>query len=215
MDFEKESDADLLVFMATKDDAAGSRAARGVFYQRNVEEVFRRLRGLGRQLGGDQGVEDLVAVTFQQAWERAHQFEPQSADPKIQGRQVVTWLCRIAMNLFRNMLRKRSRLPLLQPLAEDETWREKPESTVRLSPEESAAVEAALQDLSDRDRTVLLQTLQWWDVEASRSRMPKGVAQALAKELGITTSNICQIRLRTFRKVESILKERLRVRTAR
>lgn len=212
MDFDDESDADLLVCMATKDDAAGSRAAWDAFYLRHVEEVFRRIRkACGRQLGGDQGVEDLVAVTFQRAWSRAHQFEPRSNDREVQRREVVAWLCRIAKNLFLNMLREQSKLTV-QPMPEE--LPEPAAATTRLSPEESAAVAAALAELSDRDRTVLLRSLDWWDFETRRSRMPKGVAKALADELGTTTTNICQIRLRTFRRVESMLKERLQARSA-
>lgn len=212
MDYENESDADLLLWMSVRDDPK-SRTACEAFYRRHALEVFQRTRRAYRQrLGGDQGVEDLVAVTFQQACQRAHTFEPKSEDPKIQGRQVVAWLCRIAKNLFLNMLREQAKLPTV-PIPED--LPEPSYSGSEHSSDRLAVAKAVLEhDLDERERTVLLETAEWMDDQSGQSRMPKGVAKNLAARLQTTVDNVRQIRLRALKKFEAKLVQRLQARTA-
>lgn len=211
MDHENESDADLLLWMSVTDDPQ-SRAACEVFYRRHALDILRYIRRYRQRLGGEQGVEDLVAVAFQKACDRAGTFEAQSKDPKIQRRQVVAWLCRIAKNLFLNMLREQAKLPTM-PIPED--LPEPSYSGSEHSSDRLALAKAVLEhDLDDRERTVLLETAEWMDDQSGQSRMPKGVAKNLAARLQTTVDNVRQIRLRALKKFEAKLVQRLQARTA-
>jgi len=209
MEFEDETDADLLVYMTTDDPRASE--AWSVFYQRHAPEVYRRLRHrFGDQLG-DHGVMDLHSETFQRAFKKAVKFEPKSTDPGIQARQVIAWLCRIANRLFLNMLREQAKLPT-KPLPDD-----LPEPKAgEAAPDRWVLVAREVIDnvLNDLERTVLLETANWMDTATGKSNMPRGVAKAFADRLGTTVANIRQIRRRTLVKFEMLVSTRIEQRSA-
>ena len=217
MAFETDSDADLLGYMAMQeDDPDGALAAWGEFFVRHRTALFRIVReSYGHQLGGDSGAGDLVAEVFRRAYARAGSFTPRSDDPDTIRRSVLAWLCRIAKRLFLDLLREDEKLPMLA-LVEDED--EDEAETIAVEAEESEepkdrenerlpALRAVLEEMSERDRVVLIETMQWYDHETGKSQMPKGVASELAARLGTTTANLRKIRQRAL----ATLQERLGV----
>jgi RNA polymerase sigma factor (sigma-70 family) len=215
MEIEKESDADLLVLMSIREDKQSADAAH-VFYRRHVEALFSRIRStFGRQLTV-QVVEELVVDTFQRAWERAGRFTPQHADPAVQRLQVVAWLNRIANRIFLDEVRRRAGTPV-QPFPEDfpePADRETPAPDESLQRSRARIAREVLDGLDELERTVLIETARWMDIDTGKSRMPKGVAKELADRLGISTMNLRQIRRRVFDKFEMRLRERLTERDA-
>lgn len=210
MEFDNESDADLLVYMQVQDSKA--MAAWGVFYKRHGPEVYRRLRHSFRQQLGDDGVEDLHILTFQKALERAHRFEAKSDDRKAQARQVIKWLCKIARNLFLNSLRQQFKMPPV-PFSEDLPASQVSEEAV--SDDRIAAAREVLDnDLSDLERTVLLVTATWMDSATGESNMPRGAAKALADQLGTKAVNMTQIRKRALAKFGKLVSKRVEQRSA-
>lgn len=210
MEFDNESDADLLVYMQVQDSKA--MAAWGVFYRRHAPEVYRRLRHRFRGQLGDDGVEDLHTLTFQRAFDRAHKFKARSDDREVQAKQVIEWLCKIARNLFLNLLREQDKMPTV-PFPEDLS-----EPQVREGPVSDDLLEAAREvldnDLSDLERTVLLDTATWMDTATGKSNMPKGAAKALADRLGTKAVNMTQIRKRALAKFEKLVSKRVEQRSA-
>lgn len=210
MDFDNESDADLLVYMQVQDSKA--MAAWGVFYKRHAPEVYRRLRHSFQRQLGDDGVEELHTLTFQKAFERAHRFEARSDDRKAQARQVIKWLCKIAKNLFLNSLRQQLKMPTV-PFTEDPPAARFSEEAVSDDLIE-AAREVLDNDLSDLERTVLLETATWMDTATGESNMPRGAAKALADRLGTKAVNMTQIRKRALAKFEKLFSKRIEQRSA-
>ncbi len=210
MEFDNESDADLLVYMQVQDSKA--MAAWGVFYKRHAPEVYRRLRHSFRKQLGDDGVVELHTLTFQKAFERAHRFEARSDDRKAQARQVIKWLCKIARNLFLNSLRQQLKMPTV-PFSEDPPAAQVSEEAVSDDLIE-AAREVLDNDLSDLERTVLLETATWMDTATGESNMPRGAAKALADQLGTKAVNMTQIRKRALAKFEKLVSKKVEQRSA-
>lgn len=209
MEFDDESDADLLVYMQMDDPQA--KAAWGAFYERHAPEVYRRLRHRFRAQLGDAGVEDLHTLTFQRAFERANKFEPRSADRLVQAGQVIEWLCKIARNLFLNSQREQLKMPTV-PFSEDTPAQVSEEAVADDLLE--AAREVLDNDLSDLERTVLLDTATWMDTSTGKSNMPRGAAMALADRLGTKAVNMTQIRKRALAKFEKLVSKRVEQRSA-
>jgi RNA polymerase sigma factor (sigma-70 family) len=208
MAFETDTDADLLGYMAMEeDDPGGARAAWGAFFVRHRESVFRHVRrAYGSQLGGDAGAADVCAETFRRAFDKASTFSPRAEDPEVVRRQVVAWLCKIAKSIFRDLLRKRAKLPVLA-LVEDVPSDDDPDGEVPTDDESEqlARAKEAWAELDDRERTVLVETMEWFNNQTGASQMPKGVAKELADRLGTTTANLRQIRRRALAKFEARL----------
>jgi len=209
MEFDDETDADLLVYMQTDDPQA--KAAWGAFYRRHCEQVYRRLRHRFREQLDDAGVRDLHTLTFQQAFAKADTFKAKSPDRPTQEREVVAWLCTIANNLFLNLRREQAKLPTV-PFPDD--LPEPDESEAVPSRRVLAAREVLENGLTDMERTVLLETADWIDLVTGKSNMPKGVAKALADQLGTTVANIRQIRKRALAKFEKLVSPMIEQRSA-
>ena len=114
-DPEAGNDADLLAYMAMAgDDPAGARAAWEAFYRRHADYLYAVcLRAYGPLLGGDAGAADLVADTFQRAYQRAVTFDPVGIDdPERLRLRTRAWLSRIAQRLAQTALRSRGRMPI-------------------------------------------------------------------------------------------------------
>jgi RNA polymerase sigma factor (sigma-70 family) len=206
--YASDTDADLLVYMAMKDEDPGAaREAWAEFYTRHagyLQAVCQR--AYGDLLGGDTGVGDLVAESFRRAFDRAHQFTAvDAAGPDDLRRRVRAWLGRIAQRLFQDALRSRRRLGLVHVEAED--WDRIPAPEPAAVPD-LARVERvcqALSQLSDREQRVLRVTFQWYRPGQTQQRLPSEVVDGLAEALETTPENLRQIRRRALEKVRASL----------
>lgn len=210
MAFETDSDADLLGYMAMQeDDPDGARAAWGEFFTRHRGTLFRIVReSYGSQLGGDSGAGDLVAEVFRRAYAKSASFTPRSAEPEALRRSVIAWLCRIAQRLFLDLLEESKKLPMTALVEDDlESVMVNPDGSDDRENERLPALRAVLAEMPERDRVVLIETMQWYDHKAGKSQMPKGVARDLAARLGTTPPTLRKIRQRAL----ATLQERLGV----
>ena len=203
-----ETDADLLVFMAlADDDPAVARAAWDELYRRHVGYLYGVcLRAYGRLLGGPAGASDLVADTFQRAYEHAATFDDGGVgDPERLRLRVRCWLGRIAERLAMTVLRGRSRLPT--QLLDLDQWQSVAGADLppEPAPERIERVRQAVGSLSEREQLVIRVTFHWYQPGREHQRLPNDVAADLAASLHTTPENLRQIRRRALRKIRAWL----------
>lgn len=226
LSFATDSDEDLLAYMAMKTDDPGSaRAAGSEFFCRHRDFVFKVLkkRGLARRLGGEDLLEDLVLDTFATAYASAGNYRPCGSDDPVGHRRAArAWLMGIAKNKI---------LMALQPgpsVVAGVSLDDEPILQVRVPvPDSDDADDAALgpraawtrtvkrligealDQLTDRERDVVLTSLEFYDPAAKHQRLPNAESQALARQLNTTTANIRKLRERALGKIRSHVEEGL------
>tara|TARA_B100000965_G_scaffold401071_1_gene424162 strand:+ start:293 stop:877 length:585 start_codon:yes stop_codon:yes gene_type:complete len=139
-----------LVVRARAELAGGSHAAFGELYRRHSGEVFRFVRKLS---GDDALADDVVQDTFLRVLRSLERFD--------ERRAFRPWLARIARNAAFDALRERQKLTggrELSESAEPETGSRIGERVAGL--EAAALARAALDDLPDEQRALLLQRHQ-------------------------------------------------------
>src|SRR5262249_9564015 len=81
-----------------------------------------------------------------------------------------------------------------------------PRARTVVSSERVERIRHALQIvLSEREREVVITTLQYFNVELGRSVMPPEAVSELAQRLGVTTASIRKTRERTYEKLRAWL----------
>ena len=131
-------DADLIVRVGRGDRPAAQR-----LMARNLPRIL----GLARRMLGDEmEAEDVAQETFIRVWKAAPRWEPG-------GARVSTWMCRIAINLCYDRLRKRREvLTDRVPEQVDQT----PDQEAAMTRAESGdRIVAAMAQLPDRQRQAL------------------------------------------------------------
>jgi RNA polymerase sigma factor (sigma-70 family) len=209
--WSSETDADLLFYMAMREDEPEmARAAWEEFYNRHVEYLFSVCMKFGRILGGEQGVADLVQDTLRRAYERADTFTADGLkEPDELRLWTRAWLGTIATNLLRSALR--SHRNINAEFLDQEHWQDIPERTTdppdaeKSEPEDVRQMREAFSSLPERQQTVVLLRMQWYDPTKKHQRLPNAVAADLAAKLGTTPENFRKIYERSMRQ----LKEKL------
>jgi len=207
-DFAEETDVDLMGYMSMKgEDPSTAREAWAEFYRRHVEYLYRVChRAYDHILGGDAGVGDIVAETFHRAFQKAELFDANDIeDPDRLRRRTRAWLGRIAQRLVQDTLRSTQRVPTRQ--FETETWQNIPE---RPSPPPRddqliRRVRDALEQLTERERTVIRITFEWYRPGRNHQRLPNDVVADLAETLETTPENLRQIRRRAMTKIRELV----------
>lgn len=208
MAFDGDTDADLLAYIAMREeDEPAARAAGEEFSRRHrawLERAVRRSR-LYRLLG-EGLVEDLVQETFIRVWERAETFEAPVADEEGGRRAVRAWLGQIANREAASVLRSTDVLVHAEPLPEVEVPRDEtpgaPDNTLAQIAREE------LDRLPDREKDVILETLLYYKAGEAHQRLPNAVSQSLADRWSTTTENIRQVRSRTFGRLKDAITRR-------
>jgi len=156
------------------EEPAYARAAWEIFYLRHVKYLFAvAQRAYARLLGGDEGVADLVAETFQTAYEKAHTFRADGINDEARQRlRVRGWLGWIAKRKVQDLLRGRGQVRL-QDL-EMEQWQKMSHTNQnRGGPNKGERlVREALATLSEREQMVIRVTFQWYQVDQEHQRLP-------------------------------------------
>ena len=160
VDLRQETDEDLLVYMTMRrDDPSAANVAWAEFYTRHLEYLYRVCCRLTKGILDESGSRDLAQATFIRAYEKAITFDGEGiTDPDRLQRRTRAWLGRIALNIFRDMLRGRAGVREV-PL-DDEELRSEPE---QIRPPNSVSVNRGLLDdaidsLSDKEQRVLRTT---------------------------------------------------------
>jgi RNA polymerase sigma factor (sigma-70 family) len=206
IDFSEDSDDDLLGYMAMQDEEPeGARQAYAVFYLRHIKWLKWAVprSNLGRLLPpGDE--EDVVQDTFLRAYEKAGTFDS-SVVAESKRRGCRAWLGRIATNIIKDRLK----IDISQKNSSIEEIKEKDlveslwcskftrdSKVVRL-------VEEATENLTEREKDVLLEWQLWYKPGERNQRLPNDVSRDLANRWGTTTDHIRMIRYRAFKKIAS------------
>lgn len=209
--WSSETDADLLFYMAMREDEPEmARAAWEEFYNRHVEYLFSVCMKFGRIVGGEPGVSDLVQDTIRRAYQMAHTFTADGLkEPDDLRLWTRAWLGTIATNLLRSALRTRRNINA--ELLDQEHWQDIPERATdppdaeKPEPEDVRRMREAFSSLPERQQTVILLRMQWYDPTKKHQRLPNAVATDLAAKLETTPENFRKIYERAMRQ----LKEKL------
>lgn len=205
-DVRGESDEDLLVYMSWKDQAAVAKAACNEFYTRHVKYVFAVIqRNYGSALG-ERGVEDMVTETFVRVIEKAGTYKPCGAkELDQQRRNALAWVGAIAKNLCRDHFRR----PDTQLVLGEGEWtgdhdglQAKPPVEATVLTDDLKSVHEAMELLSERDRTVLRVTMDYWEFGREHQRLPNDIVEDLARSFDTSSENIRKIRERAMRHIE-------------
>jgi RNA polymerase sigma factor (sigma-70 family) len=206
-DLSGDPDDDLLVFMTWKqDDPPVAREAWAELYRRHAPYIFGVCyKAFGKTLKTRDRVSDLVTDVFKRSYERAESFRPSGLkDPDAMRKRVRAWLGTIARRLFLDRLPPKD-APLAECQLDQHHWQDiaQPETAGDSGCPVAAVVKAAMQKvLTEREREVLLVTLQWYDPSSDHQRLPNDVAAELAKRLGTTPENLRKMRERALAKIE-------------
>lgn len=208
------SDATLFKLMAAsvkKPEAA--QDALGELYQRQLDILYRRCSRFSRALGGEGGVRDLIQDTFVRAFDRADTYVPnEGIGPLRQRMRTTRWLVRIASRLFLDIRESQAREQELRlgewydRLAEEARTLSAHASEMdgeHPSAESQARCKLArdaLADLLERDRYIVLVSLDWYDRRRVQPfQVPPDVIEAICEKYQITANYYRQIRVRAMK----------------
>ena len=162
---------------------AGDEEAFAALYQRMVSAVFRYAKSVVRN---PTVAEDLTAQTFLQAWKRIGSLK--------KPERFEAWLLRITHNLALNELRRVRPTPIDEAPEPQDTSRYQDPAQALHGKDEAAAVRAAIRQLPDPQREVLV------------LRFFAGLSHAaVAVQLGKSENNVRVLQHRALR----LLRDRL------
>ena len=210
VNFANRTDADLMDYMSMSDeDPSTAREAWSEFYRRHVDYLYGVCRHAYEPvLGGEAGVEDIVAETFHRAFRKAALFDAKGIeDPVRIRRRTRAWLGRIAQRLVLDTLRGAQRLPTSH--LGTGTWeniQEQPSHPAR-DDKLIRQVRDALKKLSEKEQIVIRITFEWYQPGRPHQRLPNDVVADLAETLETTPENLRQIRRRALKKIRALLEQ--------
>lgn len=161
----------------------GDQAAFAALYQRTVSSVFRYAKSIVRN---PTVAEDVTAQTFLQAWRRLDSLKkPERFD---------AWLLRITHNIALNELRRTRPTPIDDAPEPADTSRYHDPARMLYGKDEAEAVRAAIQELPNPQREVLV------------LRYFAGLSHAaVAVQLGKSENNIRVLQHRALRRLRDLL----------
>lgn len=168
--------------------SAGEPAAFGELFDEHASAIYRHA---ARMTGDRTAAEDVVSLTFLEAWRLRGKLRADETG-------LRPWLFGVATNVLRNQARAArrhraamARLPPREPIPDFTD-----ELVDRLADADRvAAARAALEDLSDADREVILLCV-WAGLDYG------GTAQALGIPVGTVRSRLSRARARLRERVE-------------
>lgn len=123
--------------------AAGDRGAAQALMSRNLPRIL----GLARRMLNDEAeAEDVSQETFIRVWKAAPRWQSGQA-------KVSTWMCRIAINLCYDRLRRRREIPMDAP--PDRADAAPDQETVMVQDQTGNRIVLAMAQLPDRQRQAL------------------------------------------------------------
>lgn len=210
LDLSQETDEDLLVYMTMRDDdPSAANEAWAEFYQRHADYLYKVCCRVSKGILAGSGPKDLVQETFIRAYEKASTFDNGGiTDPNWLRLRARAWLGRIALNIYRDMLR--GRRDVTEMSVDSQELEAAPEQTPSPAPTSINRrwLDEAIETLSEREKHVLRITYQYNQPGKKHQRLPNHVAEDLAKTLNTTSDNIRQIRRRALQKIGKYVKSK-------
>lgn len=210
--FATDLDEDLLGYIAVDPACATAREAGAELYERHCPPLFKLLKRcwVGR-MADDDTIADLVHDTFTAAYASAGNYVGK-------GRAAcLSWLAGIAKNLFKQGLERPVSVKL-ELVAPEESPEPEVEVTVPDDVTESRAIAItaeALDTLEERERDILLVTMEFNQPGKANQRLPNAVSAGLAARWGTTNDNIRMVRKRAMAKVKAYLEMNLKPQVTR
>ena len=206
VDLRHENDEDLLIYMSMRaDDPAVARAAWAEFFRRHAKYLYRRCRRFTKNVLDEAGTNDLVQETLIRAYDRAGTFNGAGIkDTQRLERRTRAWLGRIALNIFRDILRDREGRREV-PLDENDPAPEPEPRQTSLTSARRQLIDEAIDSLSEREQIVLRTVFQYFE---PGKNLPRPVIEDLANSLKTTSDNLRQIKSRALRKINQYIKSR-------
>ena len=201
------SESALLGLMANQDtEPTFARDAWDELYRRHCRCIFQLVaRNYGQQLGGEDGISDVVVDTFHAAFDWAtRQASPESVVARFEDvnlgsvrRKVLGWLCVIARRIAAHRItsNRHNHLELRDVTSSEVDDQEPPSTALRDS------LQSALQKLSPTELEALRVSLPWYQVETGQFAFSRGEAAAIASSLGITADALRQRRHRSLERL--------------
>ena len=203
-------DADLLEFIALRDeDRALGESACTAFYNRHISYLYNTLYKWAPQLGGEQGVQDLVLRTLERAFNAAGTFSKNAKDDKKTVRlKVRAWLNIIAENIFLSSIRGQREEPIdnidTTHYGYYDTISQDLDSETDISPERQL-LNHCLEMLPEKQRDALILSYQFYDETREHKRLTNREARDIAEFLQTTTVNLRQLRSRAERNLRKCI----------
>jgi RNA polymerase sigma factor (sigma-70 family) len=206
VDLRHENDEDLLIYMSMRaDDPAVARAAWAEFFRRHAKYLYRCCLRFTKNVLDEAGTNDLVQETLIRAYDRAGTFNAAGIkDTERLERRTRAWLGRIALNIFRDMLRDRDGRREV-PLDENDPAPEPEPRQTSLTSARRQLIDEAIDSLSEREQIVLRTVYQYYE---PGKNLPRPVIEDLANSLKTTSDNLRQIKSRALRKMKQYIKLR-------
>jgi RNA polymerase sigma factor (sigma-70 family) len=204
VDLRHESDEDLLIYMSMRaEDPAVAQAAWAEFFRRHAKYLYGRCRRFSRNVLDEAGTNDLVQETLIRAYDKAGTFNAAGIkDTKRLERRTRAWLGRIALNIFRDMLRDRDGRREV-PLDENDPAPEPEPRQTSLTSARRQLIDEAIDSLSEKEQIVLRTVYQYYE---PGKNLPRAVIEDLANSLKTTSDNLRQIKSRALRKMKQYIK---------
>ncbi|GEM_PF-2734158 len=206
------SEAELLGFMGEQiGDPATAREAWAELHGRHSRYIFTVVaRAFGGALGDKERIADVVADTFQTAFDWAGR-QPSSEqlverfsdqDPDGVRRRVLGWLSVVARRIAAHRIASDVDAPgeLLGdlPAPEQDADDEPPLALHTL-------LHGALRKLSEKETEALQVSLPWYEPETGEFAFPRGEAARIAASLGTTPDALRQRRHRSMKRLRALL----------
>jgi RNA polymerase sigma factor (sigma-70 family) len=216
---EGRSDEDLFIYIAcaeTPADKALADTALAEIHRRYIKGLYARcLRMLHAYPDARTMAEELTQATLARAYEKAHQFR-QDPDSGAGSSRTLAWLCKIALNLFRDHRRNPNRPGPLSNVVDLDVNAEQysPEDFASLFLEDESVsysrhhyqlVTEAFDALDERTQIVLIETLVQRRKSPGRTHMLRKTATALAERVGTSTDNVRRIRGQGMRQINAYI----------
>lgn len=228
------TDGELFGLMAQRGSAA--KKAWAELYCRYVNELFRSVHRLSGLTGTD--VQSLVQDTMVKAWNSAHTFDADDTlEPATSHDRTLSWLGRIAQNLYRTM-RRQKKISLVSGSAEAADEDESSRAATGRSPirrgelnqeirtaqaqvEGTAKAEVeskhvrllrqALATLTHREWDILITTFEYRERGTKgQLPLPQAVIDELCRAHSINPTYLRKIRERAYKKVVEFSKSHVR-----
>jgi hypothetical protein len=210
-DLTSESDEDLIQMMGWDSSASDreiARAAWGAFFVRHRKLVLWLCRG-------SPDPPNLTGEVFRQVREIAKDFDPrpmrEAADEREKRKILCAWLGAIARRIRQQeYLTTASFGKIVEPAVLQQVEDKKcSDPTDALAGKYKASVERVRQLvdslLSEKEREVLLVSMQWYNPEHRRCYVPPGVLNELRIRLNTTADNIRRLRKTAFDRIKASL----------
>ena len=219
---QEETDEDLFLYMACKDnpeDKPLAEMAVAELHRRYLKRLYARcFKMVFSQPDPETLAADLASAALARAYEKAETYRSHP-DGSASSSRTFSWLCKIALNIFRDFLRNPKRpgslaFNVIELDVNAEMYLPEEFAALYCDDKEQLSTQADYQlvaevfdTLDARTQRVLVETLIQRDKSPGRTYMLRGSAELLANRLGTTPANLRRIRKNGIRKINEYINQ--------